>query len=345
MSAKQKHILVIRFSAMGDVAMTVPILRALKDQHPNLKITVLTKAAFAPMFHLVPGIQVFTADLKGEHKGIIGLYKLSKSISKLKVSAVADLHNVLRTHILRMFIRTRPFIKIDKGRKEKKDLVSGRRFEQLKTTHERYADVFRKLDLEVNLETPSFPSKRELNPAILSLIGTANNLIGIAPFAAFKGKAYPIEKMKMVIDELSKKHKILLFGGGKEESRVLDAISEANDNVINIAGKFSLQDELAIISNLKLMVSMDSGNAHLAAMLGIDVITLWGVTHPFAGFYPFNQNSEFAILANRTDFPKIPTSIYGNKYTEGYEEAIGSIGPDKIIEKVENVLSLNYTSS
>ena len=345
MLAKQKHILVIRFSAMGDVAMTIPVLRALKDQHPDLKITVLTKEAFAPMFELIPDIEILKADLKGKHKGILGLYELSKEVKKLNISAVADLHNVLRTHVLRVFIRTRPFVKIDKGRKEKKDLVSGRRFEQLKTTHERYADVFRKLDLTINLQDPTFPAKSELSSKLTHVIGDSSNLIGIAPFAAFKGKAYPLERMKTVVDELSKKYRILLFGGGKQEIQLLDEISSDSDNVKNIAGKFSLREELAIISNLKVMISMDSGNAHLAAMMGIKVITLWGVTHPYAGFYPFNQKPEYALLANREKYPLIPTSVYGNKHPENYENAIGSIEPDQIIERTKMVLGDDQTSS
>ena len=324
---------------MGDVAMTVPVLKALTEQNPNLKITVVTRGAFASLFKIVPGVDVIKADLKGEHKGILGLWNLSKEINKLGIDAVADLHNVLRTHILKAFIRTRPFVRIDKGRKEKKALVSGSDFKQLKSTHQRYCDVFEKLNLKADLKDPNFPSKSNLKDHQKSLIGEYNSLIGIAPFAAFKGKVYPLEQMKTVIDELATTGKVILFGGGEKETQILDGLSEANENIINMAGKVSFEDELDIISNLDVMVSMDSGNAHLAAMMGVNVVTLWGVTHPYAGFYPFNQDPNNALLADRSIYPKIPTSIYGNKQPEGYENAMNSIDPQLVVKKVISVIN------
>ena len=107
---------------------------------------------------------------------------------------------------------------------------------------------------------------------------------------------------------------------------------------MNVAGKLSFKDELNLISNLKLMVSMDSGNAHIAAMFGLEVITLWGVTHPYAGFYPFNQNMDNALLSDRNKYPKIPTSIYGNKYPKGYEGVMESIDYKKVVNKIESIV-------
>ena len=97
-------------------------------------------------------------------------------------------------------------------------------------------------------------------------------------------------------------------------------------------------EELDVISNLEVMLSMDSGNAHLAAMLGVKTVTIWGVTHPFAGFAPFNQPSDFALLSDRNRFPDIPTSVFGNKYPENYKEASRSIQPQTIIEKIKTLV-------
>ena len=83
------------------------------------------------------------------------------------------------------------------------------------------------------------------------------------------------------------------------------------------------------------MISMDSGNAHLAAMLGVKVITLWGATHPFAGFKPFDQPLENCITSDRDKYPLLPTSIYGNKKVEGYEDAMRSILPETVVTKVK----------
>ncbi|WP_417856266.1 glycosyltransferase family 9 protein [Xanthomarina gelatinilytica] len=334
-----KHILVIRLSAMGDVAMTVPVLRAFTTQYPEVKLTVLTREFFTPFFRDLENVSVFPADLKGTHKGVLGLYKLSKELKKLNIDAIADLHNVLRTNILKCFFLGKPFVQVDKGRADKKALVTGKTFQQLKTTHERYADVFRKLGFPLDLANPTFPKRVALNPELQKTIGVdTKNWIGMAPFAAHESKMYPLDLMEQVIETLSKTHKILLFGGGKKEVDILDAYQNKYENVINLAGTLSLNEELDVISNLDVMLSMDSGNAHMAAMLGVKVISIWGVTHPYAGFAPFNQPEDFCLLADRNQYPKIPTSVYGNKFPEDYQDAARSITPERVVEKINLVL-------
>ena len=338
---KPKHILVIRLSAMGDVAMTVPVLRALTAQYPELKITVLTRAFFKPFFRDIEHVTVFPADLKGQHKGLFGLYKLARQLNKgNKFYAVADLHNVLRSKVLKQFIRCRRFVSIDKGRKEKKALTTRKLFEQLTTTHQRYANVFEAFGYPLDLSNPKFSEKAVLNDNIRSIIGDGSQkLIGIAPFAAHKGKQYPLELMKTVIAKLSKDYKVILFGGGPQEVTVLNDIESEYQSVVSVAGKLSLDEELDVISNVELMLSMDSGNAHVAAMLGVKTVTIWGVTHPYSGFAPFNQPYNYALLPNRDKYPKIPTSVYGNKYPEVYENAAGSISPKTVVEKIKSIIS------
>ena len=164
------------------------------------------------------------------------------------------------------------------------------------------------------------------------------NLIGIAPFAQYDSKVYPLDLMQQVIDQLAvnKTNKILLFGGGKKEIELLDSLSNGKENVVVVAGKIKFQQELQLICNLDVMLSMDSGNAHIAAMLGVKVITLWGATHPFAGFSPFNQPLENALISDRNLFPKLPTSVYGNKIVEGYEDAMRTISVDTITNKINS---------
>jgi len=149
---------------------------------------------------------------------------------------------------------------------------------------------------------------------------------------------YSLDALENVIESLSMQHKILFFGGGNQEIEILNTLASKYDNVINLAGKLSLDEELDVISNLDVMLSMDSGNAHIAAMLGKKVVTIWGVTHPFAGFSPFNQPEDYALLADREQYPLIPTSVYGNKYPENYLEASKTISPQQIIDKINSIL-------
>ncbi|HET8837772.1 MAG TPA: glycosyltransferase family 9 protein [Flavobacteriaceae bacterium] len=343
---KPAHILVIRFSAMGDVAMSVPVLERLVKTYPELKITVLTKPSFAPLFEKIARVKVFSADVKNTYNGFFGLWKLACELKKLKFDFVADLHNVLRTKILRFFF----FLfgiscaSVDKGRKEKKALTrfGSKQIFPLKTTHERYAAVFEKLGFPVDLSIEIKKNQLQLNGNVLELTGKDPlKWIGIAPFAAHTSKMYPLDLMETVISELNRtaKYKIILFGGGKQEEEICANLESKYDHVVSAVGKLTFQEELNLIANLDAMLSMDSGNGHLAAIFKVPVISLWGATHPYAGFAPFHQKMENQILPDLKQFPYLPTSIYGNKFYPEYEDAMRSIKPQTIVEKVQNILN------
>ncbi|PZX95272.1 ADP-heptose--LPS heptosyltransferase RfaF [Flavobacterium aquariorum] len=335
----------MRLSAMGDVAMTVPVLRAFANQFPEVKITVVSRPFFKPFFDGIPNLSFFTFDEKQRHKGFLGLCRLFQDLSALNIDAFADLHNVLRSKVVRTFfaVSGKKIASVDKGREEKKALTrfENKIFKPLTTMFERHAKVFEQLGFQVDLTNPIFPKKAILDSQILNLIGNSQQkLIGIAPFAQYDSKVYPQDLMQQVIDTLAldQNNTILLFGGGKKEIEVLNTLSSGKINVINMAGKIKFQQELQLISNLDVMLSMDSGNAHIAAMLGIKVVTLWGATHPYTGFSPFNQPLENALVSDRSLYPKLPTSVYGNKKVEGYEDAMRTILPATVVEKIKTSL-------
>ncbi len=345
--SRQEHILVIRLSAMGDVAMTVPVLVGLRRNYPNLRVTVLTKPFFKPLFSALPNVIVHVADVKGKHKGILGLWKLFRELKKLNIDKVADLHNVLRSSVLKQFfgLSSIPFVQIDKGRAAKKELTNPKRttFKPLKTTINRYCDVFEKLGYPIILvNTDVVPKQIAAGKVSQYTSNDAKILLGIAPFAAFKGKMYPEQLMEKVLTVLNNtnKYKIILFGGGENEVKVLSFWEQQFSNTHNAAGKLSFAEELVLISNLDLMLAMDSGNAHLAALFGVPTLTLWGVTHPYAGFYPFAQPEGNSLLADREAYPLIPTSIYGNKYPPGYDKAMETIAPEAVARKIEALLKV-----
>lgn len=343
--ALPKHIAVIRLSALGDVAMTVPVLRAFINQYPLIKVTVVSKKFFEPLFKDLPNVTFLEADVYGKHKGLLGLLKLSREIKCLHVDTVLDLHQVIRSKIICNYLSVLGVksVSIDKGRKHKKALTNaqGKSLQWLPSMHERYANVFRSLGINLTLDSPTFPPKKELCQQVQTLIGKPlKKRIGIAPFAAFKSKMYPLSLMSEVLEGIVQKesYQVFLFGGGKDEVQQLENLASSYEYCINVAGKLSFEDELALISNLDLMVSMDSGNGHLAAAYGIPVITLWGVTHPAIGFVPFNQPEENQILSDREKYPKIPTSVYGNKHPQGYEQVMKTISAEKVIETIHERL-------
>lgn len=342
---KPKHIAVIRLSAMGDVAMTVPVLRALVLQYPEVQLTVVSRPFFKPFFDGIPNVNFFAVDVQKRHKGFAGLLRLYADLRKRNIDVIADLHNVLRSQVVRnLFVLSgKKAAATDKGRAEKKALtrLENKIFTPAKPMVERHCDTFAKLGFAVDLTNPEFPEKAVLSEEIITVTGIkSGKWVGIAPFAQYESKVYPQDLMQKVIDALAQDSnmKILLFGGGTKEIETLNQLKNSLENVVVVAGKLKLQQELDLISNLDVMLSMDSGNAHMAAMLGVKVITLWGATHPYAGFKPFHQPDDFCLTSDRKQYPLLPTSIYGNKKVEGYEGVMRTILPQTIVSKIHEIV-------
>lgn len=334
----------IRLSALGDVAMTMPVITSVVKKYPELTITVLSRKFAKPMLDLIPGVGFLEADVYGKHRGP-GLIKLANEARELNVDAVADLHNVIRSRVITAYFRLKGVAveTIDKGRAEKAALIRQRDkiFKPIKSTIQRYCDVFAELGFPLDQSELKPLPRRDMGPRIQKLFsGPRMKGVGIAPFAAYRSKAYPLEMLMQILDRLDKdgKCQVFLFGGGTEETKQLAHLARGYKNVLNMAGQLTMEDELELISNLDLMVSMDSSNGHLAAMFAVPVITIWGVTHPYAGFTPFGQPDDRQIIPDLKAFPLIPTSVYGNKFPDGYEDAIASISPDRILEKIDQVL-------
>lgn len=341
-----KHILIIRLSAMGDVAMTVPVIRALVYQYPDVKVTVVSRPFFRPFFEDMERVHFFGADLKERHKGFMGIYRLFLDLKKLDIRYVADFHDVLRSKILRRFFKFSGAVTAftDKGRAEKKALTRSKDkiFLQLKPMVQRHADTLKKLGFNVDVSHPDFPPKPEISVPLSVITGEKSHKkwIGIAPFAQHPTKVYPKDLMMNIIFELASDpgYKLFLFGS-KEEVTKLNEMQQNLTNVHIVAGAVSFKEELQLIRHLDVMLSMDSGNAHIAAMYGVPVISLWGQTHPYAGFAPFNQPSANSFTSDRTKYPLIPTSIYGNKEVPGYEEAMRTIAPETVIQRIIFILN------
>lgn len=336
-------LLVTRFSAMGDVAMTVPVLHCLATQHPSLRITVLTRKRLTPMFEwLPPNVEVIGVDLDN-YKGVAGLERLYSQVSKRRFTAVADLHDVLRTKYLRLRFRVSgaKVEVIDKGRKAKEALIgNGDKAEQLPTTITRYADVFARLGYQLDLT--GFTRLFKATPAELrelySKVGRkleGARWIGIAPFAAHESKVYPVSRMRQVAETLAAEGMhVFLFGAGSKEREVLESWN--SERITSVCGKLSgLREEMLLMSQLDVMLSMDSANMHIAAMVGAPTLSIWGATHPKAGFLAIGQTLDNVI---QLPLPCRPCSVYGNKACKFGDMRCMDIAPDTIVNKIKDLV-------
>ncbi|MGB0984175.1 MAG: glycosyltransferase family 9 protein [Saprospiraceae bacterium] len=318
-----KNLLAIRLSSMGDVALTVPVLQVLVRRYPHVRITLLTRAPFVPLFQTIPNIRVIIPDLKGRHKGVLGIYRLYLDLKKQqRFDGIIDFHDVLRSQMLRFYFSRMglPVFKINKGRKDKKRFTAKNHsaIQPLKHSTERYAKVLEEAGLKVDLKDfkPISITPSESVLSFLKKVKTQNKIIGIAPFAQYDQKKYPIEKIKVVLKNLANKDvSILIFGGGKKEKAIAeDLTSIAPQQIHSVIGAFTLTEELAIIQQVEVMLTMDSSNLHLAQLVGTKVISIWGATHPYLGFSPFLQEDEtLNIQIPVAELPCRPCSVYGNQ--------------------------------
>ncbi len=333
-----KKLLVIRFSALGDIAMTVPVVASLCRQYPELQVTMLTSKVGAKIYQAVlastANLTVKGVDVKKDYKGISGLNRLYHELKAEGFDAVADLHDVLRTKWLnlRFSLHRTPKAIIEKGRSDKKALVAHKHSEQLKTSIERYREVFEALGLPVKLDFTPTPLASNL-----TLVGKIN--IGIAPFAQHRGKIYPKEQMLDVIDGLLEVHKdlhIYLFGGPEEQQELEQWVCRCPERITNTAGKQFLGDDLRMMSKLDCIISMDSANMHLASLVGCRAISIWGATDIKAGFYGYRQLPDDMVSL---PLECRPCSIYGNKPCKfGDWHCMTDIHPQMVIDKVLNII-------
>ncbi|WP_238584959.1 glycosyltransferase family 9 protein [Chryseobacterium sp. Leaf201] len=319
------RILAYRFSAFGDVAMTVPVFREFLEQNPDVEIIMVSRKNFGSLFAGVPNV-IFKGINLDEYKGFFGLRKLANElINEFHPDLVANLHDVIRTKILDKIYRRKGLkvFKINKGKEEKEQLTDiwNLNKKQLRRTVERYADVFREMGFKVELS-------HQLRPAAIHKSG-----IGFAPFAQHRGKMLPLEKSYELARVLSQKNTVYFFGGGEKETEVLQRWEQEIPNTFSLAGKLNLTEELNKIAQLELMISMDSANMHLASLVGTRCVSVWGQTHPYAGFLGFGQSENDIVQVK--DLTCRPCSVFGDRECfRGDWACLEELNIQKIVEKV-----------
>jgi ADP-heptose:LPS heptosyltransferase len=338
------RLLVIRTSAMGDVALTTPVLIGMRKQYPDIEIVLLTRPAFKPFFTSIDRLSFFFPDLKKRHKGFPGLIRLYKDIIKqAKVDYVIDLHDVLRSKILRSLFSLSgvPVSVINKGRSEKKSLINSGIKVRLKHSVERYCDVFASAGFPVipSKEVWIVPSPDALIKAASMTVPDGRLNIGVAPYAKHKLKMWPEESMISLLGLIAEKHKcrFWLFGGSEDAEKII-AFQTRVPGSVNLVGKLSLDEELALMSRLDIMLAMDSSNMHMAALVGTKVISIWGGTDPLSGFSAWMQPDNFSIRIPVGELTCRPCTIYGKgECKRGDFACMNWLTPATVFEKIEKM--------
>lgn len=329
MERNKQHLLLVRFSALGDILMTVPVIRSLSRQYPDLKITVVSRPYVGSIFERLSGNIHFVGINPRNYSGLFGLYRLFKEVKSLSPTHYCDLHDVLRTKFLTFMFRLTgiPTSHIVKDLKARKAFIESEVKSQQETSFERYAKA-------INALFPFSLDPHALGqPAGKVKIEAKEMRIGIAPFAAHKGKIYPLDKTEQVVRILSSRVRdIYLFGAGESEKSLMEQWDARYGNVHSMVGQLSnMAAEMNLIEQLDLMLTMDSGNMHLASLTSTPVYSIWGATHPLGGFLGWNQPMDRCI---QKDLACRPCSIFGNKPCKFGNYPCLDISPEEIAERL-----------
>ena len=342
-----RNVLVMRLSVLGNVAMTIPVLYPVCKANPDTRFIMLTKKWPASMFHDRPAnLKVVDFDVNENHSGLFGLLKLAAQLYKLyDIDAVADLHNVSGTWIIDAYLKLRgaKVARMNREKSKRRALVSHRTNEPVTPIHERYRWVFRELGLETPDNFTHLYEGREMpDSPIVPKKEPGQRWIAISPFSSHRQKAYPLELMEKVIAELIKQDNywIFLMGGGKSEKIALRSIARKYKNVVSMAEvKHRFIDEYALLSKCDLMLTMESANMHLASLVDLQAMTIWGPTSPACGYLGYNQVVEDDI---QLDMDCRPCSITGDKPCKyGDFPCLKNIKPEYIAQHVIKAVEYN----
>lgn len=329
------NVLVIRLSALGDVAIMVPLVERYASANPDLRFTIAGPPLLQPLFEGMPNVEYLGLKKK---QSFIKIYQVLNAVG---ADTVIDLHKVNRVGFALTLLRLRHLFDfhfrlcaLRKGKLSRWLFLHHWRTTPRKPQFERYDDVFRRAGLKENEEL-RMKHEESTNATKNSSSFTPHSsspTIGIAPFAQHKGKIWPAELMQQLIGLLARRGYSVILFGSKDEAPTLEQWAEPYEGVTSVAGKQSFREELEIIKSLSLMVSMDSANMHFASALGVPVVSIWGATHPDFGFYPYNQNRSNALCAN---LPCQPCSAYGNRPCRfGDYRCLHAVTPQMVLDKI-----------
>lgn len=335
-----KTVLITRFSALGDVVISVPVVYSVCRAYPDVHFVLVTRPWPAEaMIQRPDNLSVEGVNLKS-YGGLLGMRRLAKELrKKYAITHMADLHSVMRTWVMGFFMRLHgvAVARIDKGRKEKRALVKGKINHQLTTSHDRYEQVFRSLGFEWEESFNGFApvTDSQLVPAKHE----GERWVAVAPFSQHRGKEYPLHLIEKVVESLTQIEgvTVMFFGGGDKEKKALRPLVKKYEHTVSVAEiKHNFADEIALMQKCDVMLSMDSANMHIASVANLPVVSVWGATHPHCGFMGWKQDEENAV---QLDMPCRPCSVFGQKPCRlGDYQCLGDIQPETIVNKIKKVI-------
>ena len=328
MTSQAPSILLLRLSSLGDIVLTTPVIAALRERYPSNKIELVISKEYeslVPAIHGLTRVHVFD-----KTSGMSGLRALRKKLKAEKFDYVLDLHNVLRTRILRRglgksvaVINKRTFLrwllvkfKIDRLKNEPD--VIGRYFETTESLGVKDSGVWPKL--QVN-------SIRD------------NNRVAIAPGSRHWNKRWPAENFATVAKTLVEKGYHIDIHGSIADCTIANGIASQlpHGTVTNYSGKLNLAEVASELGKASVIITNDSGLMHVAEAVGTKVIAIFGPTIKQFGFAPRDPNAVVLEVAGLNCRPC--TAIGLDHCPEKHFKCMKGIEPDRVLHELELMAS------
>ena len=325
------NVLAVRFSSIGDVLLITPLLRAIRRRHPEARIAVLTKSAYAPLVADNPNVNDVIALAPGDL-----LPGVAARIRSAGYTHLLDLHDNLRSRVLRALVpgpwRGYPMYRAARALliQTKRDRYPARR-----PVAERYFAAARGLDVLPDGEPPDFfigPTAERAAAEWLdqARLGATRPLVAVAPGAAHATKRWPVEHWRVLADRIVEAGMDVVVVGGPADGTVAEEVAAGRgERSRNSAGLFDLQTTGAVLRRARALVSGDTGVMHMATGVGTPVVALFGPTVEAFGFFPYTRRAEVLQL----DLACRPCSSHGGpRCPLGHHHCLILLTPDVVYE-------------
>jgi len=329
-------VLLVRFSSIGDILLTTPLVRALARRHPEAKLVYVTKRALAPLVsdnpHLAD-VVTLAPDEPVRH--------LARRLRACGPTHGLDLHGSLRSAALRLLVRCR-WAGYRKRKLARTLLISAKldAYRGAVPVAERYFEAARKLDTRPDGGPPEFFLGQGATARVaqwLDARGLADRdaLAALAPGAAHATKRWPVAYWSALAERLRAAGYHPVVVGGPEDRGLAQQLV-AGGAAANAAGEFSLQETGALLARSRVVVSGDTGVMHMATGVGAPVVALFGPTVEQFGFFPYRARA--VVLQRQLDCR--PCSATGTATCPlGHHRCLADIAPAEVVAAVERLVA------
>ena len=318
-----KKILIIRFSSIGDIVLTTPVIRCIKEQKPEIEIHYLTKKTFKGILENNPYLTKIHS-IEKEVK------EIAEELKKENFDFVIDLHNNIRSLQTKRIIgkRSSSFKKLN----FKKWLLVNFKINNMPPIHivDRYLQAAASLGIINDNKGLDYfiPEKDEVNISSLPL-SHQTDYIGFVIGAKHFTKQLPTEKIISICKKLN--HPIVVLGGKEDIENALEIEKAVGTNIYNACGKYNLNQSASIVKQAKKIISHDTGLMHIAAAFKKEIISVWGNTVPAFGFTPYLPDAKSKMVEVKNLSCRPCSKIGYDKCPKGHFKCMQEIDEQEII--------------